>query len=61
MKLLSVAIFKLCFAAHGLNNQEAILTCFDKYVNCSINIETMKHLEPEKKAIEALSKCEGGK
>jgi hypothetical protein len=56
MKILSAIIFKLC-TVNGIHNEEAVLTCFDKYVNCSITQAVTDAKDTEQKAIIQLNKC----
>lgn len=58
MKALTAAIFKLC-TANGIHNEEAVLSCFDKYVNCSIRYEDFKAKDKQKEALKKLEKCKG--
>jgi hypothetical protein len=59
MKLLSAAIFKICFATYGLNDEEKLLTCFENYMNCSITTKTTAAPDPQKAALEKFKTCEG--
>ncbi len=58
MKLLVAAILKICTTAHGVHNEEALQTCFDKYTNCTLTMEVIQSEKPEIAALKRLNTCQ---
>ncbi len=59
MKILVAAIIKIC-ASYNDPNSEAMLDCFDKYVNCTVTEQTIQAKKPEVASLKRLNLCQYG-